>query len=94
MGFALWIDDGICRACGTHEYRPMGLAVISASDHFRARDFRPVRQKLPRNLSSFVGFFASIGEMNQYLDVQKNRRKAAGPSRGKRRPTPRFGQLL
>ncbi len=30
MGFALWLDDELAWAQGTHEYRPMGTAVIHA----------------------------------------------------------------
>jgi hypothetical protein len=93
MGFALWIEGDICRACGTHEYRPMGVAVISASDHFRARDFRPQSARAPRNLSSFVGYFASIGEMNHFLDGRKNAARAK-PAGKKRAMPPRFAQLL
>jgi hypothetical protein len=72
----------------------MGVAVISASDHFRARDFRPLRARLPRNLSSFAGYFASIGEMNHFLDGRKNAGRGT-KAKGKRRGAPpRFGQLL
>ena len=35
MGFYLWVDDELAWAQGTYEYRPMGTAVISASDIFR-----------------------------------------------------------
>ena len=37
MGFALWIDaePGLAWAQGTHEYRPLGTAVISFTDQFR-----------------------------------------------------------
>ena len=41
MGFYLWVDDGLAWAQGTYEYRPMGTAVISASDLFRLRG--PIR---------------------------------------------------
>jgi hypothetical protein len=43
MGFYLWVGDGLAWAQGTYEYRPMGTAVISASDLFRRRDFDPRR---------------------------------------------------
>ena len=39
MGFYLWLDDDLAWAQGTYEYRPMGTAVIAASDLFRRRDF-------------------------------------------------------
>ena len=38
MGYELWIDRDLAWARGTYEYRPMGAAVIAASDLFRARD--------------------------------------------------------
>jgi len=44
MGFYLWVDDELAWAQGTYEYRPMGTAVISASDLFRRRDFDPRRK--------------------------------------------------
>ena len=39
MGFALWLIDRQAFAAGTHEYQPMGTAVIAATQLFRARDF-------------------------------------------------------
>ena len=40
MGFAVWIDAEahVAWAQGTHEYRPMGTAVIALTDLFRQRD--------------------------------------------------------
>ena len=75
MGFGLWIDgeERLAWASGTHEYRPMGAAVIAVTDQFRPRDFR-VQRGLPRRLrNSFAGFFGSLEEVNQYL------RRARGP---------------
>jgi hypothetical protein len=69
MGFALWIDSepGLAWAQGTHEYRPLGAAVISSTDQFRPRDFRPSRRR-PRHLSrAFAGFFGSLEEVNVCL---------------------------
>jgi hypothetical protein len=69
MGFGLWIDreNGLAWAQGTHEYRPMGAAVISSTDQFRHRDFRQARKR-PRTLqNSFVGFFGSLEEVNTIL---------------------------
>lgn len=66
MGFGLWIDaeNGLAWAQGTHEYRPMGAAVISSTDLFRHRDFRQSRKR-PRALqNSFAGFFGSLEEVN------------------------------
>lgn len=74
MGFALWIGEGVTWAQGTHEYRPMGVAVISVTDHFRARDFQARRKVPSRDRRRFAGFFASIGEMNAYLRRRRVRR--------------------
>jgi hypothetical protein len=77
VGFYLWFDEGLAWAQGTYEYRPMGTAVIAASDLFRRRDFDP-RRKLPDpRTAEFAGQFASLGHLNAQL--QKRR------SRGKRR---------
>jgi hypothetical protein len=71
MGFHLWIDRDMAWAQGTYEYRPMGAAVISASDLFRRRDFR---QKLrPPAEARYLGQFASIGHIN--AELIKRRRK-------------------
>lgn len=67
MGFALWIRDGQAWALGTHEYRPMGVAVISPQTVFSTRDFRRTRRAPSRMDPGLVGLFASLGEMNDYL---------------------------
>lgn len=67
MGFALWIRDGQAWALGTHEYRPMGVAVISPQTVFSTRDFRRSRRAPSRMDPGLVGLFASLGEMNDYL---------------------------
>jgi len=75
MGFALWTDAGLAWAAGTSEYRAMGAAVVSDTDLFRAADFRPrVGQALPP--ATFIGHFASLGQINDYLT---KRRKPAAP---------------
>jgi hypothetical protein len=69
MGFALWIDveGSLAWAQGTHEYRPMGTAVIAAGDQFRRRDFDQ-RRRRPRQLDqSFVGYFGSLEDLNGRL---------------------------
>jgi len=81
MGFALWIDGGVARAQGTHEYRAMGEAVIAASDLFRLRDFRPGARLRPRSGPGFAGLFASLEELNGYL-----RRRRSQTGRKKSRP--------
>jgi hypothetical protein len=69
MGFGLWIDvdNGLAWAQGTHEYRPMGAAVISSTDQFRHRDFRQARKRPPTLQNSFAGFFGSLEEVNASL---------------------------
>jgi hypothetical protein len=67
MGFALWVKDGVARAEGTHEYRPMGIAIISTTDLFRARDFRPRRSQVELPDRDFAGYFASLHHLNHYL---------------------------
>ena len=78
MGFAVWIDaeNGLAWAQGTHEYRPMGSAVIASTDQFRHRDFRSTRRPPAHLRRSFVGFFGSLEEVNVWLRVQcKTQRK-------------------
>jgi hypothetical protein len=82
MGFALWIDqeDGLAWAQGTHEYRPMGMAVIASTDRFRHRDFQQ-RRKRPRKLeNSFAGFFGSLEELNEQLRKRANWKRNATPA--------------
>jgi len=81
MGFAVWVDEEgrTAWAEGTHEYRPMGTAVIAITDQFRHRDFRQ-KCRSPTHLGgSFVGFFGSLETVNEYL-------RSATPRR--LRPTP------
>ena len=81
MGFAVWVDPErrVVWARGTHEYRPMGAAVIAITDQFRARDFRTTRQVPPGVSAGFAGFFGSLEEVNARL-------RSAEPWRF--RPTP------
>jgi hypothetical protein len=81
MGFGLWIDpeNGLAWAQGTHEYRPMGTAVIASTDQFRHRDFRQTRKRPPALRNSFAGFFGSLEEVNVKLRSR---------GRWKTRPTP------
>ncbi|MBY0505751.1 MAG: hypothetical protein K2X03_17685 [Bryobacteraceae bacterium] len=67
MGFALWRMDDQAWASGTHEYRPMGTAVIAASQLFRARDFSSRRRPPSRQLAAFEGMFASLEDVNRHL---------------------------
>jgi hypothetical protein len=84
MGFALWIDTegATAWAQGTHEYRPMGAAVIGVNDQFRRRDFH-ARRRCPSRLDrAFVGLFGSLEEVNEFL-----RKQRASKRRPRARPT-------
>jgi hypothetical protein len=75
MGFALWLDGDLAWAQGTHEYRPMGAAVIHSGGVFTPGDFRRTLRAPARLDPRFAGFFASLGEMNAWLE-----RRRRGPS--------------
>jgi hypothetical protein len=69
MGFAVWIDseERVAWARGTHEYRPMGIAVVAVCDQFRQRDF-VANRNAPTHLGScFAGFFGSLETVNDFL---------------------------
>ena len=71
MGFYLWFDDDLAWAQGTYEYRPMGTAVIAATDLFRRRDFDPRGRTRPPRTARFAGQFASLGHVNQQLKARR-----------------------
>jgi len=79
MGFALWIDRDVVWAQGLHEYRPMGVAVISATDQFRSRDFHPARPAPPRSGRNYAGLFASLEELNRTLTRRRRRKPGKLP---------------
>jgi hypothetical protein len=78
----VWIDaeNGLAWAQGTHEYRPMGSAVIAATDQFRQRDFRRSRRPPPHLRRSFVGFFGSLEEVNVRLRMQRTWTRRSTPA--------------
>jgi hypothetical protein len=82
MGFGLWIDNenGLAWAQGTHEYRPMGAAVISATDQFRHRDFRQTRKRPSSLQRSFAGFYGSLEEVNVRLRSRAKFKVRATPA--------------
>ena len=82
MGFALWMDASQAWAAGTHEYRPLGTAVIASSDLFRQRDFSGFRRAPSRRDPRFVGLFGSLEEVNHYL---RERRAERAPKKQTRR---------
>ncbi len=67
MAFALWIGHDLAWAQGLHEYRPMGVAVIAATDRFRHRDFRPCRPAPARDVANYAGLYASLAALNRRL---------------------------
>ena len=77
MAFALWIDDDLAWAQGTHEYRALGAAVIASSDLFTARAFSTERRGPPREKPTFAGLFSSIGDMNRHLLRERAQRNRA-----------------
>lgn len=88
MGFALWIEGDCATAAGTHEYRPMGLAVVAASAVFTVRDFDRRRRPGVRRQPGFEGFFASLGEMNDYLRRRRSQHSKKNRARRKFRYLP------
>jgi hypothetical protein len=82
MGWAVWIDEheGTAWAHGTHEYRPMGTAVIAITDQFRPRDFGQ-RLRRPDSLDhSFTGFFGSLEEVNRHLRQSRGGSRRGAPA--------------
>jgi hypothetical protein len=73
VGFYLWLDDDIAWAQGTYEYRPMGTAVIAATDLFKRRDFDPRRRPPRPGSAEFAGQFASLGHLNLQLKERRRR---------------------
>jgi hypothetical protein len=75
MGFAVWLDSEECVAWarGTHEYRPMGTAVVAISGQFRQRDFVAARESPGHLQASFAGFFGSLETVNEFLRSPKTR---------------------
>lgn len=72
MGFAVWIDESekTVWAQGTHEYRPMGTAVIARNGQVRERDFKLRRRCLSRQDRRYVGLFGSLVDVNSFLKRQ------------------------
>jgi len=74
MSVCLWISGDVAWAQGTYESRPAGAAVISATDLFKRRDFRPVNRAPSALDPSYVGLFASIGDLNAALRSRSRHR--------------------
>jgi hypothetical protein len=83
VGFALWMDHELAWAQGRHEYQPMGVAVIARSDLFRERDFLRTRPFALVPSRTYVGLFASLGDLNAYLAKGRSGRHAGHKLRKK-----------
>jgi hypothetical protein len=81
VGFAVWLDteERVAWAQGTHEYRPMGTAVIAISDQFRLRDFVAARESPAHLRTSFAGFFGSLETVNEFLHSTETRKLRRTP---------------
>jgi hypothetical protein len=79
MGFALWLTAEEAWAAGTHEYRPMGTAVIARNGQFRARDFHRERRAPDRRSPAFIGLYGSLEEVNAFLRSQASEKKLPRP---------------
>ena len=77
VGFYLWVDRELAWAQGTYEYRPMGAAVIAATDLFRRRDFDPRRKLRAPCDAEFAGQFASLGQVNAQLQRRRKGQRRA-----------------
>ena len=82
MGFALWVDteNRLAWTQGTHEYRPMGAAVVAITDQFRHRDFHRMRRPPAHLRESFAGFFGSLEEVNEYLRSRHSSKRRSTPA--------------
>ncbi len=79
MGFALWIRSDVAFAQGTHEYKPMGTAAIAVTDLFRLIDFQAARKAPESQDARFVGFFASVVDLNEYMARKRGRGQTRRP---------------
>lgn len=73
MGFAVWLSEDQAWAQGTHEYRPLGCAVIARNGQFRAPDFNRYRRSPSLRSPLFIGLFGSLEEVNVFLHTAKPR---------------------
>ena len=79
MSYSLWISGDVAFAQGTYESRPAGTAVIAVTDLFKRRDFRPSNRAPSIFDASYVGLFASLGDLNAELRKRRSvRRRGTG----------------
>lgn len=77
MSFCLWIAGDVAFAQGTYESRPAGTAVIAVTDLFKRRDFRAANRAPGVFDSSYVGLFASLGDLNAEMRRRRSVRKGS-----------------
>ncbi len=53
----------------------MGTAIIGDQGLFEPRDFSQLRPSPKRGIDSFVGYFASLNDVNQFLRSKPGRPK-------------------
>jgi len=76
VGFVLWIDGDVAWAQGTYESRALGSAVVAVTDLFRLRDFRSTRRPPDILDPSYIGWFASLSDVNARLRASsRNKRR-------------------
>jgi hypothetical protein len=75
MSFALWITGDVAWAQGFYESRPLGTAVISATDLFKPRDFHSAGRAPSRLDPGYLGLFASMGALNAHLRARRGSRR-------------------
>jgi hypothetical protein len=80
MGFYLWLDHDVAWAQGSYEYRPMGAAVVAASDLFTHRDFDSRRKVSLPPAARYLGQFASLGQVNGVLQGLRRGARASASS--------------
>jgi hypothetical protein len=71
VGFLFWIAGDVAWAQGTYESRAMGSAVISVTDLFQHRDFRPSRRPPSVLDPGYVAWFASLSDVNARLHATR-----------------------
>jgi len=84
MGFTIHLDSerDLLYASGTHEHRPLGVAIIARESIFLACDFN-IDYHIPARVGArYVGFYGSIGDINFAL--------RGGRSKLRTKPTPGY----
>lgn len=91
VGFLLWIVGDVAWAQGTYESRAIGSAVIAVTDLFQYRDFRPGRHTPDVSDPGYVGWFASLSDVNARLRPEAGRSVLPGSYGSPKASEPRRG---